>query len=168
MAFLKRRRGVCTRFASTAITSSAWAAVREKRKAKRLSACVLTLVLTATVGCTSTKADPPEMALLATSSQSVATSGAELDSVAVIETAIGEWFGGMDITLADNAFTASSTLSIERKSAIDKRGLPLDGRHSNPAFVFTLLKRGDACFIRNEQNNEEVLLAGVDCTVVKR
>lgn len=168
MAFLKRRRGVCTRFASTAITSAAWAAVREKRKAKRTLAGVLALVLTATVGCTSTKAEPPEMALLATSSQSVATSGAELDSVAVIETAIGEWFGGMDITLADNAFTASSTLSIERKSAIDKRGLPLDGRHSNSAFVFTLLKRGDSCFIRNEQNNEEVLLAGVDCTVVKR
>ena len=139
---------------------------REKRKAKFMSACVLTFVLTATVGCTSTKADSPEMALLATSSQSVATSGA--DSMAVIETAIGQWFGGMDITLADTAFTASSTLSIERKGAMDKRSLPIDGRHSNPAFVFTLLKRGDECFIRNEQNNEEMLLDGVDCVAVKR
>jgi hypothetical protein len=139
---------------------------REKHKAKRLLACVLTLVLTATVGCTSTKADSPEMALLATSSQSVATSGT--DSVAVIETAIGQWFGGMDITLADTAFTALSTISIERKGAMDKRGLPLNGRHSNPAFVFTLLKRGDECFIRSEQNNEEILLDGVDCVAVKR
>lgn len=137
-------------------------------KAKRTSACVLTLVLTTTVGCASTKADSPEMALLATSSQAVATSGAKLDSVAVIESAIGQWFGGMDITLADNAFTASSSLSIERKGAMDKRGLPLNGRHSNPAFVFTLLKRGDECFIRNEQNTEEKLLDGVDCTAVNR
>ncbi|WP_269519626.1 hypothetical protein [Alteromonas sp. BMJM2] len=165
MACLERRRDAGTGVgASTANTKAAWAI----GKAKRLLACVLTLVLTTTVGCTSTKADPPEMALLATSPQTVATSGAELDSVAVIETAIGEWFGGMDITLADNAFTASPNLSIERKSTIDKRGLPIDGRHSNPAFVFTLLKRGDECFIRNEQNNEEMLLDGVDCVAVKR
>ena len=176
MAFLKRRRGACTRIASTANTSAARALSKEKRKekrnqklkAKRLSACVLTLVLTATVGCTSTKADSPEMALLATSTQTVATSVAELDSVAVIEKAIGQWFGGTDVTLADTAFTASSTLSIERKATVDKRGLPLDGRHSNPAFVFTLLKRGDECFIRNEQNNEEMLLDGVDCVAAKR
>lgn len=153
---------------STAIFSAAWALSKEKRKEKRLLACVLTLVLTATVGCASTKADSPEMALIATSSQTEATSGAKLDSVAVLEKAIGEWFGGMDITLADTAFTASSTLSIERKGAMDKRGLPIDGRHSNPAFVFTLLKRGDECFIRNEQNNEEVLLDEVDCVAVKR
>ncbi|WP_334062403.1 hypothetical protein [Alteromonas genovensis] len=168
MAFLKRRRGACTRIASTAITSAAWGLSKEKRKEKRLSACVLTLVLTATVGCTSTKADSPEMALLATSTQTVATSVAELDSVAVIEKAIGQWFGGTDVTLADTAFTASSTLSIERKATVDKRGLPLDGRHSNSAFVFTLLKRGDECFIRNEQNNEEMLLDGVDCVAVIR
>ena len=167
MVCLKRRSDAGTRIgASTAIFSAAWAIVREKRKTKRLSACVLTLVLTATVGCTSTKADSPEMALLATSSQTVATSGA--DSVAVIEAAIGQWFGGMDITLADTAFTALSTISIERKGAMDKRGLPLNGRHSNPAFVFTLLKRGDECFIRSEQNNEEILLDGVDCVAVKR
>jgi hypothetical protein len=34
--------------------------------------------------------------------------------------------------------------------------------------VFTLLKRGDECFIRSEQNNEEMLLDGVDCVAVKR
>ncbi len=76
--------------------------------------------------------------------------------LAEIKAAMSAQFSGQSITLASNAFTTSSTVTIERKAMQDNRGLPIQGRHTNPAFVFTLLKQGDSCFLRFENNVSKV------------
>ena len=53
-----------------------------------------------------------------------------------IENTISEWFGGVKITVADDVFSQSSKVTIERKAQMDSRGLPIDGRHNNPIFSF--------------------------------
>lgn len=76
--------------------------------------------------------------------------------LAEIKAAMSAQFSGQSITLASNAFTTSSTVTIERKAMQDNRGLPIQGRHNNPAFVFTLLKQGDRCFLRYDNKVSKV------------
>lgn len=77
-----------------------------------------------------------------------------LKQKAQLEEVISNWFGGVNITLADSAFTMSSTLSIERKAHKDELGLPIEGRHANPAFTFTLLTQGKNCYLRNDMSGD--------------
>lgn len=81
-----------------------------------------------------------------------------------IEGIISHWFGGVDVTIASNAFVESSTISIERKSHEDERGLPINGRHNNPAFTFTMFKQGDLCLLRYNQTGATSELNVVSCT----
>ncbi|WP_288389751.1 hypothetical protein [uncultured Alteromonas sp.] len=80
-----------------------------------------------------------------------------------IESKISSWFGGVKVTLADDVFTESSQVSIERKAHMDERRLPVEGRHNNPAFTFTLLTDGKNCVLRNNQTGETETLSGVTC-----
>ncbi len=80
-----------------------------------------------------------------------------------IENTISEWFGGVKITVADDVFSQSSKVTIERKAQMDSRGLPIDGRHNNPIFSFTLLTNGKQCLLRNEQTGELATLDNVAC-----
>lgn len=77
--------------------------------------------------------------------------------------AIGQWFGGMDITLASDAFVNDSTVVIERKAFSDGRGLPIDGRHNNPSHTFTLLRLKAMCQLRYNEKGETVDLPTIDC-----
>jgi len=81
-----------------------------------------------------------------------------------IEGIISHWFGGVNVTIASNAFVDSSTISIERKTHVDERGLPMNGRHNNPAFTFTMFKQGGICLLRNNQTGATSELNGVNCT----
>ncbi|ANB21555.1 MAG: hypothetical protein JXQ95_11165 [Alteromonas stellipolaris] len=80
-----------------------------------------------------------------------------------IESKISSWFGGLKITLADDVFSESSLVSIERKAHMDERRLPIEGRHNNPAFTFTLLTDGKHCILRNNQTGETETLSGISC-----
>tara|TARA_B100000929_G_scaffold287138_1_gene273337 strand:+ start:637 stop:1041 length:405 start_codon:yes stop_codon:yes gene_type:complete len=80
-----------------------------------------------------------------------------------IENTISEWFGGVKITVTDDVFSQSSKVTIERKAQMDSRGLPIDGRHNNPIFSFTLLTNGKQCLLRNEQTGELATLDNVAC-----
>jgi len=80
-----------------------------------------------------------------------------------IESKISSWFGGVKITLADDVFSESSQVSIERKAHMDERRLPIEGRHNNPAFTFTLLTDGKHCILRNNQTGETEMLSSVTC-----
>ncbi|NVK54338.1 MAG: hypothetical protein HWE26_01880 [Alteromonadaceae bacterium] len=84
---------------------------------------------------------------------------------AQVEAQISQWFGGTPVTLADSVFSQASTVTIERRSHTDNRGLPIEGRHDNPAFVFTLLKQGEVCLLRNDNSGEQVELSDVECVV---
>lgn len=83
-----------------------------------------------------------------------------------IEDAISTWFGGVKITIADDAFSKTPHLTIERKAQRDSRGLPIEGRHDNPVFSFTLLSNGEQCLLRNEQSGELAKLESVSCYFV--
>ena len=80
-----------------------------------------------------------------------------------IESKISSWFGGVKITLANDVFSESSQVSIERKAHMDERRLPVEGRHKNPAFTFTLLTDGKNCVLRNNQTGETETLSGITC-----
>jgi len=82
-----------------------------------------------------------------------------------IESKISHWFGGLKITLADNVFSESSQVSIERKAHMDERRLPVEGRHSHSAFTFTLLTDGEHCILRNDQTDDVEQLTAVTCIV---
>lgn len=88
-----------------------------------------------------------------------------LDSAhkAQLESVISDWFGGLKITLSDKAFIEASQITIERKMQVDERQLPLDGRHDNPAYSFTLLKQGEQCLLRNDRSGEMHHLIDTDC-----
>ena len=59
-----------------------------------------------------------------------------------IERVISDWFGGTKVTLADDVFTNSSLVTIERRGHVDSQGRLVEGRHNNPAYSFTLYKKG--------------------------
>lgn len=81
-----------------------------------------------------------------------------------IESLISDWYGGVKVTIASNAFVDASTVSIERKTHVDDRGLPIEGRHSNRALSFTLLKQGETCLLRNNQTGVTSELIRVSCS----
>ncbi|GGF78601.1 hypothetical protein [Alteromonas lipolytica] len=80
-----------------------------------------------------------------------------------LETVISDWFGGVKVTLADNAFTDSSSVSIERREHLDNQGNPIEGRHNNAVYSFSLLKQGQDCWLQNERTSQKVLLNGITC-----
>lgn len=122
------------------------------RYAAYVGASILTLSLMG--GCMLTQSDEATPATLTSVSLSQKASIAEV---------ISAWYGGIDITLADNVFTDSSELSIERKVHKDDRGLPIEGRHDNPVFTFSLLKQGEKCVLRNNQTGETQVIEGLSC-----
>ena len=81
-----------------------------------------------------------------------------------IESVISDWYGGVKVTVANNAFVDSSTVRIERKTHVDDRGLPIEGRHNNQALSFTLLKQGETCLLRNNQTGITSALTSASCT----
>lgn len=81
----------------------------------------------------------------------------------IIETKISDWFGGVKVTLADDVFSESSQVSIERKAHLDERRLPIEGRHNNSAFTFTLLTDGKDCVLRNDQTGDIEKIAEMTC-----
>ncbi|APD86118.1 hypothetical protein BM527_08480 [Alteromonas sp. Mex14] len=82
-----------------------------------------------------------------------------------IEDTISNWFGGTRITIASNAFGETSSITIERRAKVDSRGLPIEGRHDNPLYSFTLLSDGKQCLLRNDQTEALAELANVKCHV---
>lgn len=77
--------------------------------------------------------------------------------------AVSEFMGGKSITLADDVFINEHTMTIERRPAVDSRGLIIEGRHNNPARSFTLLKLADMCLLRDDASKVELALPTVEC-----
>lgn len=125
-----------------------------KDKSKGLPAAALAVALSLAVGCAATKEVELHKAI---------TKGTSSSQKQIIEDTISNWFGGIAITVADNVFSSASSITIERKAKEDSRGLPIDGRHNNPVYSFTLLSDGKQCFLRNEQTSELAKLENVKC-----
>ena len=123
----------------------------------RLLAAPLAILLLSASGCATTQ----EAELHEAITKSISVSQKQ-----TIESKISNWFGGLNITIADDAFSQTASITIERKAKDDSRGLPIDGRHDNPVYSFTLLSDGEQCVLRNDQNGELTKLENVTCYIV--
>ena len=123
----------------------------------RLLAAPLAILLLSASGCATTQ--EAELHEAVTKSISVSQKQA-------IESKISNWFGGLNITIADDAFSQTASITIERKAKVDGRGLPIDGKHDNPLYSFTLLSDGAKCVLRNDQSGELTKLENVTCYIV--
>ncbi|USI26543.1 hypothetical protein ACD631_09105 [Alteromonas macleodii] len=123
----------------------------------RLLAAPLAILLLSASGCATTQ--EAELHEAVTKSISVSQKQA-------IESKISNWFGGLNITIAEDAFSQTASITIERKAKVDGRGLPIDGRHDNPVYSFTLLSDGEQCVLRNDQSGELTKLENVTCYIV--
>ena len=123
----------------------------------RLLAAPLAILLLSASGCATTQ----EAELHEAITKSISVSQKQ-----TIESKISNWFGGLNITIADDAFSQTASITIERKAKVDGRGLPIDGRHDNPVYSFTLLSDGEQCVLRNDQSGELTKLENVTCYIV--
>ena len=123
----------------------------------RLLAALLAILLLSASGCATTQ----EAELHEAITKSISVSQKQ-----TIESKISNWFGGLNITIADDAFSQTASITIERKAKVDSRGLPIDGRHDNSVYSFTLLSDGEQCVLRNDQNGELTKLENVTCYIV--
>ena len=123
----------------------------------RLLAAPLAILLLSASGCATTQ----EAELHEAITKSISVSQKQ-----TIESKISNWFDGLNITIADDAFSQTASITIERKAKVDSRGLPIDGRHDNPVYSFTLLSDGEQCVLRNDQSGELTKLENVTCYIV--
>ena len=123
----------------------------------RLLAAPLAILLLSASGCATTQ----EAELHEAITKSISVSQKQ-----TIESKISNWFDGLNITIADDAFSQTASITIERKAKDDSRGLPIDGRHDNPVYSFTLLSDGEQCVLRNDQSGELTKLENVTCYIV--
>ena len=123
----------------------------------RLLAAPLAILLLSASGCATTQEAELHEAII----KSISVSQKQ-----AIESKISNWFDGLNITIADDAFSQTASITIERKAKDDSRGLPIDGRHDNPVYSFTLLSDGEQCVLRNDQNGELTVLENVTCYIV--
>jgi hypothetical protein len=84
-------------------------------------------------------------------------------SRAELERTIREALNGAPLTLADDALTRESTLTIERARARDAQGAPLDGRDPGRPEHFRLLKVGSDCVLVHERSGQRFKLAHTRC-----
>lgn len=127
---------------------------RGKGKTKGLPAAALAIALSLAIGCAASKKAELHKAI---------TNSTSASQKQTIENTISNWFGGIPITVADNVFSKASNITIERKAKIDSRGLPVEGRHDNPVYSFTLLSNGEQCLLRNDKTGELTKLENVEC-----
>jgi len=123
----------------------------------RLLAAPLAILLLSASGCATTQEAELHEAI---------TKSFSVSQKQTIESKISNWFGGLNITIADDAFSQTASITIERKAKDDSRGLPIDGRHDNPVYSFTLLSDGEQCVLRNDQSGELTKLENVTCYIV--
>jgi hypothetical protein len=108
----------------------------------------------ALAGCSAQPAQPEVAALL---------SAADAASRAELERVISEAFNGVTVTLADDALTRESTLTIERARPRDAQGVPLDGRDMGRPEHFRLLKVGSDCMLVQESTGQRWTLRDSKC-----
>ena len=86
-----------------------------------------------------------------------AETGAELEHV--IRHAIGD----VPVTLADDALTGSSLLSLEHALRRDPEGRPVNGRELTRPETFELFKRGPRCVLVQTKTGREWTLRHAQC-----
>ncbi|ABS27177.1 conserved hypothetical protein [Anaeromyxobacter sp. Fw109-5] len=89
-------------------------------------------------------------------------------SRAALAAAVSAALHGMQVMLADDALTRSSTLVVERARLRDASGLPVAGRELTPPERFHLVKRGGACVLLHEPTGRAAVLESTRCAASAR
>jgi hypothetical protein len=76
---------------------------------------------------------------------------------------IHEALGDVPVTLADDALTGSSLLSLEHALRRDPEGRPLNGRDLTRPETFELFKRGPRCVLVQTKTGREWTLHHAQC-----
>lgn len=71
---------------------------------------------------------------------------------------------GMPVTLADDALTRESTLSIERTPIRDATGRRVEVRERTAPELFRLVERGEQCVLIHERTKTESILSSTKCS----
>ena len=80
-----------------------------------------------------------------------------------LEQSIGDFFNSQPVKLADNVFTVSSTVLIERSGSLDNDTSLSHPRAMQPVDSFTLVLVDKHCLLRHDQTNTMLKLLGVSC-----
>ena len=72
---------------------------------------------------------------------------------------------GADVTLASDALTRESTLSIERARQLDSQGRRIEARGETPE-LFRLIKRSERCVLVHEGTRKETVLRASSCKAI--
>ncbi len=86
------------------------------------------------------------------------------ESRAALARAVGEAFHGAPVTLAPDALTRSSTLTVERAPLRDPSGTPAQGRELAPPERFRLVRSGDACVLVQVRTGKRLSLGATTCS----
>jgi hypothetical protein len=70
-----------------------------------------------------------------------------------------------DVTLADDALTATSILVIERKAPQSIEGSPAQGRNMEMPIQFRLVANGSECVLIDQRDMTRVVLTDTVCSV---
>jgi len=73
---------------------------------------------------------------------------------------------GQPVTLADDALTRASSLTIERTAARDPSGRRIEARETAMPQSVRLVKRGSSCVLIHDASGAEVVLNDVACQPV--
>jgi hypothetical protein len=121
----------------------------------RATSMALTFALTFTMcACaTSTQATDVPAKIVAPTTQSRAE----------LRQAVMTALDGTPVTLADDALTRESTLSIERQPARDSNGQRIDAREVNRPELFRLVKHGSECVLIHERTQSRTALKTARC-----
>ena len=84
-------------------------------------------------------------------------------SRAQLANALNEMLGVSSVTLADDAFTRSSVLLIERSPARDPDGVRITGRDYGKPETLTLVKSASACVLVNARDGMRIVLTDATC-----
>jgi hypothetical protein len=80
-----------------------------------------------------------------------------------IQRTISVALGGAPVTIAPEALTEESVLSIERKPVLDQQGLRVDGRDPGRPEIFELRKKGRLCTLVQQRTGKRLTLALARC-----
>lgn len=89
-------------------------------------------------------------------------------SRAQLAKAVNEMLGVSTVTLADDAFTRSSVLLIERSPARNRSGVRISGRDYGKPETFKLVKSDGGCVLVSARDGRRLALTDATCRAAPR
>lgn len=129
---------------------------------QRLIDYVLGLTPFLLIGC-SLQADDNQMATAFPLPVPALVTEPSAESIYELEIAIASLLKMQQVTIADNAFTQNSRLSLERAPHTDPNGQLLMGRSFELPEIVQLWISGDECFVTDTNNHRSAPLTHTQC-----